>query len=98
MDICSLSLADCGNFQNTSEWAAYLVKNTDGLIPTAKSVQHGSVRYILSEYLDKYAVYHRNHISDMIFKVLFIGVAGFFWPHRFQLSTIAVCWNKSARI
>ena len=78
MDICSLSLADCGNFQNTSEWAAYLVKNTDGLIPTAKSVQHGSVRYILSEYLDKYAVYHRNHISDMIFKVLFIGVAGFF--------------------
>ena len=68
MDICSLSLADCGNFQNTSEWAAYLVKNTDGLIPTAKSVQHGSVRYILSEYLDKYAVYHRNHISDMILR------------------------------
>nr|WP_314593078.1 OmpA family protein [uncultured Neisseria sp.] len=84
VDICSLSLADCGNFQNTSEWAAYLIKNTDGLIPSAKSVQHDSVRYILSEYLDKYAVYHRNHISDMIFKVLFIGVAGFFLAASFS--------------
>ena len=85
VDVRSLSIVDDGGFQAKSAWATYISKSTQGLVHSSNNYQGNQFQYIHIKLPDKYAVYHKNHAIDILFKVLSVCALGFLSASFFSM-------------
>ena len=85
VDVRSLSVVDDGGCQAKSAWATYISKSTQGLVHSSNNYQGNQFQYIHIKLPDKYAVYHKNHAIDILFKVLSVCALGFLSASFFSM-------------
>ena len=85
VDVRSLSVVDDGDCQAKSVWATYISKNTQGLVHSFNNYQGNQFQYIHIGLPDKYTVYHKNHTTDILFKVLSVCALGFLSASFFSM-------------